>query len=379
MEVNFSNEYYRQKAMNAKQSGKSNHTVEDAFFLLIKDVDKEDLSNLCLMIKEHMRTLEKPVDLSMEDCYDLTQGKDVSSVKLDQDLRKTIVDLAYECIENGNTLGNKTIQNGKINTSSWMSHVLFEGKLAGELASKLGVDPETATIQGILHDYGRKETHSFAHVIRGYEKLVDEGWEEEAVASLTHSFFNGGRCASNEQAEEGFYVDDNGDPQWREGAKKDDITKFLENYQYSEYDTILNIADLMATSDGIVSPFDRIEDIATRRTLDPINRGYFLAEFTNKLVDILREIGAEVPERLSGEIKASKGVTLDTINQRFKDVSDLFFENYKKEIASSVRVTKPVSAEDIAKADIKFELTDEDVEDSKNLIDRLLDKDKGDR
>lgn len=85
---------------------------------------------------------------------------------------------------------------------------------------------------------------------------------------MTHSFVNGNRCANNEPAEDGFYVDDTGNPRWEENTAKDDITKFLENYQYNEYDNILTIADLMATDKGIVSPFDRIEDIATRKKLD---------------------------------------------------------------------------------------------------------------
>ncbi len=339
MKLYFSNENYKQKALKTNSTKESKHTVGDSLLLLFKNVSKEDLSNLTENMKEYF----KSYNLSLEDCYNLTQGNSVKGLEINEELKSIIVDLTYKCIESGKTLGEKTINDGKINTSSWMSHVLYEGKLSKELAIKLGLDPITAQIQGILHDYGRKITHSFEHVTKGYEALVDEGWEKEAIACLTHSFLNGGRCASNESAEEGFFVDENGNPAWEEGTEKDDITLFLENYKYSKYDDILNIADLMATSNGIVSPYERIEDIATRRTLDPTNRGYFLAEFTNKLVEFLKETGRNVPEEISKEIKATPDVSIDEINNRFKKVSDIFYEHYKSKISPS----KKFSADEI--------------------------------
>lgn len=320
MKLYFSNEEYKRKALSKSKSEKSNHSVGDAFMLITKDLPKEDLSNLISL-------MERELNLPSEVCYNLTQNDKTNSIT-----KSKIVELAYKCIESGRTLGERTINDGKINTSSWISHILYEGKLAKQLATKLGVDPNTAQIQGILHDYGRKVTHSFEHVTKGYEKLVDEGWEDEAISCLTHSFLNGGRCASNEQAEEGFYVDENGNPSWKPETEKDDITLFLENYQYSTYDTVLNIADLMATSDGIVSPYDRIQDIATRRKLDPTNRGYFLAEFTNTLVDVIEKTGGEVPENMQRHIKATPNISIDEINEKFKIASDLFYSHYKESI-----------------------------------------------
>lgn len=321
MKLYFSNEEYRKKALHTLKTEKTKHTVGEAFLLITKDLPKEDLSNLISIMQ---RELNLPSDV----CYALTQ----SQVPVNSITSSKIVELAYKCIESGKTLGERTINDGKINTSSWINHVLYEGKLAKELATKLGVDPITAQVQGILHDYGRKITHSFEHVTKGYEKLVDEGWEEEAVSCLTHSFLNGGRCASNEQAEEGFFVDENGNPCWKPGTDKDDITLFLENYEYGTYDEILNIADLMATSEGIVSPYDRIIDIATRRKLDPTNRGYFLAEFTNTLVDVLEKTGGKIPEEIKEPVKATSNISLDEINERFKNVSNIFYTHYKSNI-----------------------------------------------
>ena len=267
MKLNFENDYYRKEALeNSKKSNyENNNTSEDAFLLILKDIKKEDLSNLITLIQQ---TFIKKYNLNLteDEAYEITQR---DGLKLEY--KKLLLELAYKCIDNGQHLGNNTILDGKINTSSWMSHSLFEGRLCSQLALKDGLNPETAQKIGILHDYGRKYTHSFEHVIVGFEKLIDLGWNAEAIACLTHSFVNGNRCANNEPAEDGFYVDDTGNPRWEENTAKDDITKFLENYQYNEYDNILTIADLMATDKGIVSPFDRIEDIATRKKLDVKN------------------------------------------------------------------------------------------------------------
>ena len=63
MGLYFSNEYYRKKALETKQKNgnESKHSVGEAFSLLVKDVPKEDLSNLILMVKEHFETLTKQI------------------------------------------------------------------------------------------------------------------------------------------------------------------------------------------------------------------------------------------------------------------------------------------------------------------------------
>lgn len=183
----------------------------------------------------------------------------------------------------------------------------------------------------MLHDIGRGIHQDGRHITDGYELLVDLGWEEEAVACLTHSYFNGGRYAFDDVACNGFYLDENGNPHIPE-EEKDDLTEFLENYEYTAYDTILNVADLMATSSAIVSPKDRIADIDSRRKSDERNRGYFIAEVTNALVSMLKrmseseKIKAYIP---SEEIKHSKGVSISEIEERFALVSAMFFTCYE--------------------------------------------------
>ncbi len=348
MGLYFSNDYYKEKALqDAKKELDSKKSVQDAVLLLIEGIELEDLSNLCEIIQNHFKNLNPSINLSIEECYRLTQGDSIEDkVVFDENIKNLIYNSAYKCISNGKSLGNKTIMDGKINTSDWMGHSLWEGKLAGQLAQSIGLDVPTAQKLGILHDYGRKIIQNLEHVPRGYEALSDKGWDYEAIGCLTHSFLAGGRCSCNEQAEEGFYVDDEGNSHWREGTKKDDITLFLEEYTFTKYDIILNLADLMATSYGIVSPAERIADIATRREeFDPTNRLYFLAELTNKLTEMLQNMGGEIPDDMKNEVKATKGTTLEEITKKFERASELFFNEYQKDYGDTNKGEKIGSAD----------------------------------
>lgn len=320
-----SNDYKKKALADAKKEYLNKHSVEEAFFLLIKDAKPADLSNLCKLVQSHYR------ELSLHECYKLTQGEVNTKLPFPNEIPSIIYHCAYQCLENGNSLGDNTILDGKINTSDWMGHCLFEGKVAGQLAAILNLDVSRAQKLGILHDFGRKISQDVNHITRGYEELSDMGWNEEALACLTHSFLAGGRCSWNDSPEDGFHVNEEGESYWELGAPKDDITIFLEHYSFTEYDHILNIADLMATSKAIVSPAERIADIATRRKeFDPRNRLYFLAELSNKLIEMLSKMGGEVPEDMLQKVKAKKGVTLEDITIKFERASALFFAEYQK-------------------------------------------------
>lgn len=333
MNLYFSDRKYLEKAINTKYGeNDSSNTKEDAFLLLIKGIEPENLDNLTLLMQAYYKYTGK--DLSEEECYGLTQGIENENVALTKKTKNLIYQLAYFCIERGKPLGTNTIMEGKINTSDWISHSLFEGKLAGHIASRMGLNVEMATKLGILHDYGRKFVHNTGHIIKGYEALVDEGWEQEAIACLTHSFLGGGRSAWNDEPEEGFYMLENGCPYKRQNAMNDDIKQFLDKYKFTKYDLILNISDLMATSYGIVAPAERIADIATRRNnIDEMpNRGYFLAEFRNKLLEIMQDMGYEVPKEKKYELRATKEMTLQKIKEEFEDASELFYSAYQRSL-----------------------------------------------
>lgn len=319
--LSFSNGSYKEFALNITNNNYNIHKSEDAFLLLINGLPFNDLENLCHKIKDfYSKSFNSNFNLSLEDCYKLTQN-----TNLPQEEKNIIKNLALECLKEGKHLGNNTILDGKINTSSWLSHSIFMSESCAALANCLNLDVDKARTLGLLHDFGRKYDHSFNHAIKGFEKLCDFGWYGEAIGCITHSFVNGGRCSNNEPAIDGFFIDEYGNPNWKDSAKKDDITLFLEKYDYNEYDLILNIADLISTDKGLVSPSTRIADIATRRTIDPTNRGYFIADFTNLLIDFLNAINTNINN--FKKIKAHKNISIDEINNYFNTVANQFFKN----------------------------------------------------
>lgn len=295
------------------------HSVPEAFMLLIKGVGKENLDNLCKELTKYYP------ELTEDECYRLTQGEGRIFENNPGIVPSLIYKCANECLVQGKHLGSNEIVGGKINTSSWISHSIYEAQVAGKLAQMVGLDKERAMTLGLLHDFGRKKIHTFEHVTQGFDDLVKLGWEDEAVATLTHSFINGGRCANCDPAEEGFYLDATGRPCWESEEYKDDVAKFLELYSYDGYDDILNIADLMATDRGIVSPAERVADVATRKEPDPKNRNYFLSEFINKMNSVLLKTG-KITE--FHEVDASLGD--EKIKEIFDETSSKFFESYRE-------------------------------------------------
>ena len=89
-------------------------------------------------------------------------------------MMQLIEKMAFACVEEGINLGIKTTADGKINTSSWISHSINVSKVCACLANKLKLDINTAKILGLMHDYGRKYNHSFGHIIHGFEKISRE-------------------------------------------------------------------------------------------------------------------------------------------------------------------------------------------------------------
>lgn len=322
MNLNFSNEYYKNKSINFIKT--NIHTPANAFMLLINGLEYENLSNLCLEIN-------KILAININDCYKLTQN-----LNINEELKNIVYSCAINCLNDNKFLGTKTINDGKINTSAWINHCLHSSIMCKNLANILGIDESKAETLGLLHDFGRKYDHSLNHTIKGFEKLIDIGWNTEAIGCLTHSFLNGNRCANNDPATEGFYIDDYGNPNFRPNSKKDDISIFLENYNFTNYDIILNLADLTATSNGILSPYERIQDIATRRQIDPINRKYFLCELTNTLINFIKIM---TPELNYQHIKATKDITLEQVETYFKKISEIFFNEYTKSTNNTKKIT----------------------------------------
>lgn len=314
MNLYFSNEYYFEKAKEIMNNSyvNLNDTIsnEDAFFVLIHDVSKKDLSNLCDMISNSF-------NISLDDAYILTQRNSY--------LKRQIFLFALQLIFQGKCLGEKI--SGTFNTSSWISHCIYSAIVSYELSSILNLDKKFAFNYGLLHDYGRKYTHSINHVIKGFESLVDLGYEQEAKGCLTHSFINAGRYCCMEPLQFDFFVDEKGIEHYADDIKLDDMAHVLMSAKYSYYDNILNIADLMAQSSGIVSPKDRIKDVLTRRkNLEKSpNWSYFLSSFYNLLLDTLNHMHIDLP---LNSINFNE-LSLDDIQRYVSNISDTFYKTYR--------------------------------------------------
>ena len=200
-------------------------------------------------------------------------------------------------------------------------------KASENIASMLSINSEFAFCYGLLHDYGRKFSHNFDHVIIGFEQLSDLNLCKYAKGCLTHSFINGERYCNNEYIDNGFEVK-NGKVLLNNKYKKEDIYEVLQSSNYNLYDDILNIADLMATDSGIVSPEKRVSDIAKRRNNieSSKNRCYFIASLSNLLLKILNIYGT----KLNIEYMDIGYNNLEEIKDKFIIISDLFFNAYNK-------------------------------------------------
>lgn len=320
MELYFQTEDYFQRAMKLAEAAPGPvHSGAEAFAMLLNGIPQAILENLLRHMGEAFPAL------TQAECYALTQGHSVpGKAQADDDTFYRIRAIALDCLRSGQLLG--TSVGGCAITPALVGHCLFVGEACRILAGVLGLDADRAMAIGTLHDYGRRADSTLGHVLRGFELLSDAGWMQESLGCLTHSFLGGGRCASNEMAEAGFYVDAAGNPCWAPDAVRDHVTQFLSVYSYTDYDRILNLADLMATSYGIVSPAERIRDIATRRTIDPVNRGYFLAALTN----CLREYTAAMngTENTQPALYAAAGIFLEEIEDAFQAASDQFWEAF---------------------------------------------------
>jgi len=328
--LNFENANYKEAALNTERVNYENViTAADAFIVLLKDVEYETINTLCIevakIIQEEIQSKKINLYVNPYVVYNYINKK------IDYPgLNKIVLDQAYKLIDEGKKLGTKT--DGKRNASNWIIHCLIEGALMSKLADATGLDADTAMKLGILHDVGRKKDHSFMHTVKGFEYLMDHGLTNESFCTLTHSFSPslkdginiGNRCATGDPPIDGFYVNEKGEGVFEKDTILDDVTYFLANYEYNSYDILLNIADLMATSEGIKSPYERIQNIYSKRTPDPRNSSFFKVCVINSLIRFISDINEE--EYTPINIRDINST--EEIDNLLLKVSDSFMDNY---------------------------------------------------
>ena len=138
----------------------------------------------------------------------------------------------------------KTVEN-----KNWIIHSKCVGDSAGKIAEKLGLDIDKAKCLGYVHDIGKAVGDFKNHVMNGYNYMKELGYDDEyANVCLTHSYLNN-------------------DVNCTAGGVPEDIpfrTEFIKNHEYTIYEKIVNLCDLMCTTVNLTLE-KRLVDIMIRK------------------------------------------------------------------------------------------------------------------
>ncbi len=139
------------------------------------------------------------------------------------------------------------------NPGPWKDHSQVTADCARKIAQRCsGMDAEKAYILGLLHDIGRREGVSYlAHVIDGYRFLMNLGFDEAAKISITHSFSIK-------------HIDDYIGKRDVSDSDLVLICSLLEQYEYDDYDRLIQLCDNIALPDGPTDMETRVHDVKMR-------------------------------------------------------------------------------------------------------------------
>lgn len=167
---------------------------------------------------------------------------------------------------------------GKMESDGWINHSFCAGNCAGIIAKALNkkgfnLEVDKAIALGYIHDIGKSIGTFHNHVMNGYEYMKEQGYDEDySNICLTHSYLNN-------------------DVFCTAGGIPDDIpfrTNFIKTHEYTLYEKIINLCDLMCTQK--VNTIDkRLIDIMIRRgvyanTQYHIKETYKLKEYFDNLL-----------------------------------------------------------------------------------------------
>ena len=177
---------------------------------------------------------------------------------------------------------------GKTSNDGWIYHSICVGNAASIIAEALNLDIEKAKTLGYIHDIGKSVGDFNNHVINGYNYLKELGYDEEYCnVCLTHGYLNNDYICTGA------------------GIPKDIPfrTEFIKNHEYTIYEKIINLCDLMCTN--VVNTVDkRLIDIITRRgahsnTQYHIKETYKLKSFFDDLLGYdVYDLFPEIKENL---------------------------------------------------------------------------------
>lgn len=175
----------------------------------------------------------------------------------------------------------------------WINHSICVGQAAGRIAEALNekgynLDVDKAIALGLVHDIGKMIGPSNGHVINGYNYMKEQGYDEDYYnICLTHSYLNN-------------------DVNCTAGGFPDEIpfrTEFIKNHEYTIYEKIINLCDLMCTN-VIMTVDKRLIDIMTRKgaysnTQYHVKETYKLKEYFDSLLGYsVYDLFPEIKENL---------------------------------------------------------------------------------
>ncbi len=136
---------------------------------------------------------------------------------------------------------------GKTPHDGWIDHSICVGYAAGVIANALNLDEEKAKTLGYIHDIGKLIKFE-GHVMEGYNYLKELGYDDcYCNVCLTHSYLNNDvNCTQGEPSNIPFR------------------TEFIKNHEYTIYEKVINLCDLMCMK-NVVTMEKRLIDVISRR------------------------------------------------------------------------------------------------------------------
>lgn len=177
---------------------------------------------------------------------------------------------------------------GKTSHDGWIYHSICVGDAACKIAEALNLDKEKAKTLGYIHDIGKLVGNFNNHVMNGYNYLKELGYDDEYCnICITHSYLNNDYICTGA------------------GIPRDIPfrTEFIKYHEYTIYEKIVNLCDLMCTN--VVNTVDkRLIDIIIRRgaysnTQYHVKETYQLKEYFDNLLGYsVYELFPEIKDNL---------------------------------------------------------------------------------
>lgn len=134
--------------------------------------------------------------------------------------------------------------------TGWIKHSICVGNSAGKIAEALNLDVDKAKALGYIHDIGKSVGEFTEHVMNGYYYMKDLGYDEEyANICLTHSYLNNDiNCTAGRPKDIPFR------------------TEFIKNHEYTIYEKMINLCDLMCKNVNLTLE-KRLIDLIIRKEI----------------------------------------------------------------------------------------------------------------